>query len=194
MFPVGAIYGNDDAACVVPEQEDAVMEVMAQRVQDRKEQEEKMAKRGSIIADAVKADGGGLRYNAVKNRIELVPPEWIWAVADVTTKGSYKYDERNWERGMKWSIMIGCVGRHIAKFLIGERYDAETGCHHLAMAAWNILALMSYDIRNIGEKDLPGVDTRLSTGGTILDRVNNGLPTHPVIREAMGLPELEEGT
>lgn len=142
----------------------------------------------------IEADGGGLRHNAVKNRIELVPPEWTWAVADVTTKGSYKYDERNWERGMLWSIMIGCVGRHIAKFLIGERYDAETGCHHLAMAAWNILALMSYDLRGIGTVDLPGVEAApwSDDAPNILDRVNNGNPTQPKIRKAMGLPELED--
>jgi len=186
MFPVGAIYGNDEYAVVVPTHHDLALQVMAARVRDRKAQEEK-------TMEKIEADGGGLRHNANKTRLELVPPEWTWAEADVTTKGSYKYDERNWERGMKWSIMIGCVGRHIAKFLIGERYDAETGCHHLAMAAWNILALMSYDLRNIGERDLPHVDASLSVGDNVLDRVNNGNPTHPKIRKAMGLPELEGG-
>lgn len=129
-----------------------------------------------------KADGGGLRFNAGKNRLDLIPPEWPWALGDVTTKGSYKYEERNWERGMKWSIMIGCALRHIYKFAAGERYDPETGCHHLAMAAWNVLALMSYDLRRIGENDMA------SMGTAILGEVNNGNPTHPKIREALGLP------
>jgi hypothetical protein len=109
------------------------------------------------------ADGGGLRYNKGKNRMDLTPPEWEWALADVTTQGSKKYDERNWEQGMKWSTMIGCMKRHLNKFLAGQRYDGDkfdkekgtTGCHELAMVAWNALALMSYDLRDIGTNDLP---------------------------------------
>jgi hypothetical protein len=111
----------------------------------------------------VGADGGGKRYNKGKTRMELTPPEWEWALADVSTQGSKKYAERNWEEGMDWSIMIGCAKRHVNKFMAGERYDGlefdlekgTTGCHHLAMAAWNILALMSYDVRGIGKNNLP---------------------------------------
>jgi hypothetical protein len=102
-----------------------------------------------------KADGGGLRLDTGKNRLELIPPEWVWALGDISTQGSVKYAPRNWERGMAWSKMIGCSLRHLYKFMAGERYDPETGCHHLAMAAWNMLALMVYDIRDIGEDDLP---------------------------------------
>jgi hypothetical protein len=116
-------------------------------------------------------DGGGLRYNSGKNRMELVPPEWEWALADVTTQGSKKYAARNWERGMDWSNMVGCMKRHLAKFLAGERYDGSelniekgtTGCHHLAMVAWNALALMSYDLRGIGNNDLPQLQAMLLT-------------------------------
>lgn len=104
----------------------------------------------------VKADGGGLRFNVGKNMIELLPPEWIWGIGMVTTRGSIKYAIRNWERGMKWSYLVGCTFRHLIKFVCGERYDKETGCHHLAMVAWNALALMTYDIRKIGENDLVG--------------------------------------
>ena len=101
------------------------------------------------------ADGGGLRLDAGKNRLDLIPPEWDAALGDVLTQGAKKYADRNWERGMPWSKMIGCAKRHRLKFEAGERYDPETGCHHLAMSAWNLLALMVYDIRGIGENDLP---------------------------------------
>lgn len=110
-----------------------------------------------LLKPAVKADGGGLRYNEGKNQLELIPPEWIWGLAMVLTRGAVKYASRNWERGMKWSYPVGCALRHLFKFVCGERYDAESGNHHLAMAAWNCLALMSYDIRKIGENDLDGV-------------------------------------
>lgn len=116
----------------------------------------------------IAADNGGLRLNKGKVLIELVPPEWFVALGDVTTQGSKKYAQRNWERGMKWSIMIGCAMRHILKFCLGERHDPETGCHHLAMAAWNVLALMTYDLRNIGENDIPQADIK------ILEQINSG--------------------
>lgn len=112
------------------------------------------------------ADGGGFRMNAGKNEIELLPEIWIWALADVMTQGARKYPARNWEKGMDWSAMIGCMYRHLAKFQSGQRYDGKefnkklgtTGCHELAMIAWNALALMFYDIYGLGENDLPVYD------------------------------------
>lgn len=108
------------------------------------------------MAESPQPDGGGLRFNTGKNQIELIPTEWTWGLAMVLTRGAFKYAIRNWERGMKWSYLIGCIGRHVLKFMCGERYDAETGCHHMFMAAWNCCALATYDIRKIGENDLVG--------------------------------------
>lgn len=102
---------------------------------------------------------GGLRHDAGKTRLDLMPPEWIDALGQVLTKGAAKYADRNWENGMAWSKMVGCGMRHLMAFLRGERFDAETGCHHLAHAAWNLLALMSYDVRAIGADDLPRAKT-----------------------------------
>jgi hypothetical protein len=107
-----------------------------------------------FAAAGVPADGGGLRHNAGKVQLELIPAGWTWALGLVLTRGAAKYAERNWERGMRWAYPVGCAMRHITKFICGERYDKETGCHHLAMAAWNCLALMTYDIRKIGQNDL----------------------------------------
>lgn len=106
----------------------------------------------------IEADGKGMRKDDGKVKLELIPAEWIWALGQVLTQGAEKYEIRNWERGMKWGKMIGCAMRHVLYFVCGQRYDQESGCHHLAHAAWNILALMTYDLRNIGENDLPGFD------------------------------------
>lgn len=97
---------------------------------------------------------GGLRYDNGKNRLDLLPPEWVWGLGVITTEGAKKYAERNWEKGMPWSKVWGPMLRHAFKWLMGERYDAETGCHHLLMVAWNALALFTYDLRQIGENDL----------------------------------------
>ncbi|MEE8372503.1 MAG: dATP/dGTP diphosphohydrolase domain-containing protein [Dehalococcoidia bacterium] len=118
------------------------------------------ASRGESLGQG--ADGGGQRLNAGKNRIELLPETWLWALADVMTQGSKKYDPRNWEKGMDWSAMVGCMHRHLGKFQSGQRYDGKefdkekgtTGCHELAMVAWNALALMHYDLTETGNNDL----------------------------------------
>lgn len=98
----------------------------------------------------------GLRFNSGKNQLELIPAEWIWALGSVLTAGAKKYAPRNWEKGMKKSILVGCIMRHLMKRICGEIYDSETECTHMAHVAWNALALMSYDIRGIGEDDLIG--------------------------------------
>lgn len=98
--------------------------------------------------------GAGLRYDTGKNRLDLIPPEWEWELARVLTAGAAKYQPRNWELGMAWSKVLGPSRRHQNKFLRGEQIDEETKCHHLALAAWNLLALMSYDLRGLGTDDL----------------------------------------
>ncbi len=115
------------------------------------------------MAKKIEADGGGLRYNEHKNALELIPPLWVWGLGEVMTRGAHKYATRNWERGMKWSTCVGCALRHIFKFCMGSKYDdgpKGTGCHHMFMAAWNLLVLADYDIRGIGENDLPEYDVK----------------------------------
>lgn len=99
------------------------------------------------------ADGGGLRFDDGKPRYDLIPPEAIEELARVYTVGAKKYAPRNWERGMSWGRVFGSLMRHCWKFWRGEAIDEETGCHHMALAAWNCFALFTYDRRQIGEDD-----------------------------------------
>ena len=104
----------------------------------------------------------GLRYDTGKVRLDLLPAEWIWGLGQVMTAGAAKYEPRNWEKGMAWSKVLGPTLRHWVKWLAGEMYDPETECHHLAMVAWNALALMVYQLRMIGTDDVfPVVPVRL---------------------------------
>lgn len=108
------------------------------------------------------ASSGGLRYDAGKVRLDLLPPEWVWGLGQVMTAGAAKYEPRNWEKGMAWSKVLGPMLRHTWKWIAGEMYDDETGCHHLAMVAWNALALMTYQLRVIGKDDVfPVMPVRL---------------------------------
>jgi len=99
-------------------------------------------------------DGGGLRYNADKVRLDLIPAEWVIVLGEILTGGAKKYAPRNWERGMEYSKMIASLMRHLFKRLCGEIYDKESRSPHMGHVAWNALALMSYDLRGIGVDDL----------------------------------------
>lgn len=96
-----------------------------------------------------------LRYDQGKIRYDLIPADALEALAAVYTAGAAKYSERNWEKGMSWSRCFGSLMRHAWAFWRGEVIDAETGCHHMAMAAWNCFALFSYHKRTVGTDDRP---------------------------------------
>lgn len=105
----------------------------------------------------------GIKHDSEKVRIELVPPEIIFAVADILTFGAKKYSDRNWENGMKWGRVFGALMRHLWSWWGGARptttnfvfgsLDSETGKSHLWHAACCIAFLVSYEERKIGEDD-----------------------------------------
>jgi len=90
------------------------------------------------------------RFDDGKNRFDLLPPWSIDQIAKVYTYGTIKYDDDNWWKGMPWKKVIGPMLRHIWKWLRGEKYDDESGLHHLAHAAWQCIALMEYERNGIG--------------------------------------------
>lgn len=86
--------------------------------------------------------------------MDLIPWDQIGKVAELYGKGAEKYEERNWEKGYKWSLSFSSAMRHLLAFWNGESYDEETGCHHLASVAFHIFALMRF------EEDYPDHDDR----------------------------------
>jgi hypothetical protein len=102
-------------------------------------------------------DEAGLRFDAGKPRYDLLPADALHELAMVYTKGAEKYEDRNWELGMSWSRCFAAAMRHMWSFWRGRTYDDETGCHHMAMAAWNCLALVSYSLRQVGTDDRPAL-------------------------------------
>lgn len=100
--------------------------------------------------------GNGLRFNEGKLRYDLLEPFAMEQLAKVFTKGAEKYEPNNWLKGMEWSKCLASLKRHVAAFEKGEDFDKETGCFHLAHAAWNALALVSY------AKHYPQGDDRLN--------------------------------
>jgi len=105
----------------------------------------------------------GVKFDEDKTRIELFPPEAMFAISDILTEGANKYGERNWELGMKWSRVFGACMRHMwawwggktptsHNFLFGN-LDEETERSHLWHAGCCIVFLITYEERKVGEDD-----------------------------------------
>lgn len=94
-----------------------------------------------------------LRYDNGKLRYDLIPVDALEELVLIYTRALSKYPERNWEKGMSWSRCFGSLMRHSWAFWRGEERDSETNCHHMAMAAWNAMALVSYSLRKVGKDD-----------------------------------------
>lgn len=87
-------------------------------------------------------------------RFSLIPAEFLWALAEHYGIGAKKYDDRNWERGYKWSLSQDAHDRHFNQWLRGEDKDQETGTNHLIAAAWHLVALYIYQLRGLGTDDI----------------------------------------
>lgn len=117
------------------------------------------------MGDKLKTEG--VKDDTGKVRIELVPPELVYAVATILTSGAIKYADRNWELGMDWGRVFGALMRHLwswwggkgpttKSFLFGE-LDDETKHSHLWHAGCCIAFLITYEERGIG------IDSRSNT-------------------------------
>ena len=104
-----------------------------------------------------------------KIRLELAPPELLFAVGAVLTFGAKKYADRNWELGMSWGRVFGALMRHLwawwggkgpttKSFIFGD-LDLETGMSHLWHAGCCITFLIAYEERGVGTDDRPTTQT-----------------------------------
>ena len=105
-----------------------------------------------------KMDGGGMRFNAGKLRVDLVPADVIEELARVLgyacTQRVPPYPERNWERGMKWSDVVASLDRHLLDVKLGRKCDPSgTGLRSTALLLCNAVFLCAYDIRGMHHLD-----------------------------------------
>jgi hypothetical protein len=95
----------------------------------------------------------GIKHDAGKPPMELLPFEALIEVSKVLAFGAKKYSPWNWFNGMKHSRLIGAAFRHLAAYQQGEDNDEESGLSHLAHATCCILFLLSMRIFGKGEDD-----------------------------------------
>ena len=70
---------------------------------------------------------------------DLIDASYVWAY------GAQKYAPFNWAKGMKWSIPLSCISRHLQAILKGEELDDESGCKHWGHVVCNLLMLEHYE-------------------------------------------------
>jgi len=58
--------------------------------------------------------------------------------------GAKKYKAWNWAKGMKWSVPLACIKRHLWALLNGEDIDPESGVSHWGAIGCNLVMLAHF--------------------------------------------------
>ena len=96
----------------------------------------------------------GIKFDSEKLRWDLLPFDALEEVVKVYTYGATKYEDRNWEKGIKYSRIIGALLRHLVARISGKIFNKDDGgVRHTAQIAWNALALLAYELRGMVEFD-----------------------------------------
>ena len=86
-------------------------------------------------------------------RFDLLPVGPLTEVARLYGRGAEKYADRNWENGYPWSLSFAAMQRHAWAFWGGESIDPENERHHLASVIFHALALMQFEMSELGDDD-----------------------------------------
>lgn len=99
-------------------------------------------------------DTGGQKGQKLE-RFDLIPWDAITELARHFGRGARKYQDRNWERGYRWSLSYSALIRHLTQWWQGEDLDEETGTNHLIAVAWHALVLWWFQKHHKGTDDRP---------------------------------------
>ena len=110
---------------------------------------------GDAMIGLPTSEDPAVKYDQDKPRYDLIPPEALDGLAHLYGMGAGKYEDRNWEKGMRWSRQFAAMMRHAWKWWRGEEYDQENGQHHLLSVMFCAMALYTYFVRRSGTDDRP---------------------------------------
>lgn len=77
-------------------------------------------------------------------RYDLIPPDALHQLAEHYGYGATKYEDRNWEKGYRWSLSFAALQRHAWAFWRGEDIDPDSGRAHLAAVMFHAAALLTF--------------------------------------------------
>ena len=90
----------------------------------------------------------GIKHDAEKPRMDLLPFEALEAVAQVLTFGAVKYSVDGWKRVYDGERRcVAALLRHLCAHDRGEARDAESGLLHAAHMATNALFILWFEIQ-----------------------------------------------
>jgi len=95
----------------------------------------------------------GTKFDGDKTRFDLFPPEALDGIGKILTYGAKKYEDRNWEKGIKWGRVFAAMMRHAWAWWRGEDKDPESGYSHLWHVGCCVMFLIAYEARNMVEFD-----------------------------------------
>jgi hypothetical protein len=95
----------------------------------------------------------GKKFDEGKPKLGLISSSLLWAIASVLTIGEQKYGAHNWRGGMNWSRPYDALQRHLTAWWDGESLDLETGKSHLWHAACELMFLVEYEMKGMGNDD-----------------------------------------
>lgn len=88
-----------------------------------------------------KFDGGKLEYG-------LLPPLALKSVVEVLTFGAQKYERDNWQKVPESKRRyFDALQRHVWAWKEGEKFDPESGLHHLGHAMCCLMFLYEHDVK-----------------------------------------------
>jgi len=91
----------------------------------------------------------GRKNDRGKDRWDLLPWDEVRCVVQVLTLGAEKYEDDNWKRvPNSRERYFAAAQRHITAWWSGERWDEESGMHHLAHAICCLLFAMWHDCQD----------------------------------------------
>ena len=84
---------------------------------------------------ATTASGAMRQSIGTKIDTDLVPFELVVAAAVGLGLGEFKYDARNFEKGLSYRSLINSIERHCKALKDGEELDSDTGIPHYMLIA-----------------------------------------------------------
>lgn len=111
----------------------------------------------TISVDTI-ADGdlGGAKYDHGKVLFRPLTrglARSLHEVARVLTFGANKYAEDSWQTAPNAAVRYeNALDRHLNAWKMGEGYDPESGLHHLAHAACNVLFILWFELKGVALK------------------------------------------
>lgn len=107
-----------------------------------------------------------------KLRWELLPMEEVEDIVRVFHYGAKKYAPGSWKNIPDgFERYRAALMRHMMAYMKGDRYDPESGLHHLSQVAWNAMALLYYDKHNKGL--YPIIDSEFENIGCMKEKIKN---------------------